>query len=515
MSRKDSRCRRKDRQPSSRLASHSRLCYQEKLCESGGIGIRTGFRIQRLWLGGSTPPSRTRYNLPEKESLVEYSAEDISPVKKKVVITTGPQEVEAAIMGAVALYKSSVQVDGFRKGKVPASVIEQRFRDKIYEEARQDLINVHINDVMQQLGVAPLSGVAVDAGAPFRRGEGYNYSIEFEVLPAFDLPPYEGLEVEQEKVVVAPEEVQKVIDRILRDRAQLVPVDGKAPAVDGQIATIDFEAFEDGKPVEGVRAENFDLALGKRQALEEFEALVKTVPYGEAGEGQISFPEDFLAKDLAGKTVTMKVRVHAVKERRLPELNDDLAKSLGLENVEKLRESILNSYTQSRTNLHKSAAQKILLDRLLKLVDFELPPSVVETQMRTLLGDMASRLERQGRSLDSLGKSLEDLRKEMQPQADELARAQVLLLSIAKKEGLEVSENEVSLHLYRLAMETGEDFKSLRESYDRSGMIFVLRDRMLADKAMDMVYAKARVTEVEAKTDATATDDASGQEKSD
>lgn len=135
--------------------------------------------------------------------------------------------------------------------------------------------------------------------------------------------------------------------------------------------------------------------------------------------------------------------------------------------------------------------------------------------MRTLLGDMASRLERQGRSFDSLGKSLEDLRKEMQPQADELARAQVLLLSIAKKEGLEVSENEVSLHLYRLAMETGEDFKSLRESYERSGMIFVLRDRMLADKAMDMVYAKARVTEVEAKTDATATDDASGQEKSD
>jgi FKBP-type peptidyl-prolyl cis-trans isomerase (trigger factor) len=160
---------------------------------------------------------------------VEYSAEDISPVRKKVVITTEPQEVEAAIMGAVALYKTSVQVDGFRKGKVPASVIEQRFRDKIYEEARQDLINVHINDVMQKLDVSPLSGLDVDTPDTFDRGKGFSYTIEFEVLPTFDLPPYEGMDVEQEKVVLDEKEVQDVLDRILRDRAELVPVDGAGP----------------------------------------------------------------------------------------------------------------------------------------------------------------------------------------------------------------------------------------------------------------------------------------------
>lgn len=430
---------------------------------------------------------------------MEYSAEDISPVRKKVVITTEPQEVEAAIMGAVALYKTSVQVDGFRKGKVPASVIEQRFRDKIYEEARQDLINVHINDVMQKLNVMPLSGLDVDTPDSFERGKGFAYTIEFEVLPAFTLPPYEGMDVEQEKVVVDQKEVQEVLDRILRDRAQLVPVDGTGPAVDGQIATVDFAAFENGEPVEGVKAESFDLALGERQALEDFEALVKTVKYGEEGEGEIRFPDDFLAKDLAGKTVTMKVKVHAIKERKLPELDDELAKTLGLESVEKLKETIGNSYTQSRGNLNKSVAQKTLLDALLKMVEFELPPSLVEVQMNTLLGDMAARLERQGRSLESLGKSMEELRKEMQPQADELARSQVLLLSIAKKEGLDVTDQEVNTQIYQLAMRTGEDFKSLREQYERSGMIFVLRDRMLADKAMDLIYAKANVKEVEPK----------------
>ena len=430
---------------------------------------------------------------------MEYSAEDISPVRKKVVITTEPQEVEAAIMGAVALYKTSVQVDGFRKGKVPASVIEQRFRDKIYEEARQDLINVHINDVMQKLDVSPLSGLDVDTPDTFDRGKGFSYTIEFEVLPAFDLPPYEGMDVEQEKVVLDEKEVQDVLDRILRDRAKLVPIDGTGPAVDGQVATVDFAAFDNGEPIEGVKAESFDLALAERQALEDFEALVKTVKYGEEGEGEIRFPDDFLAKDLAGKTVTMKVKVHAIKERQLPELNDELAKTLGLESVDKLKETIANSYIQSRTNLNKSAAQKNLLDGLLKMVQFELPPSLVETQMNTLLGDMAARLERQGRSLESLGKSIEELRKEAQPQADELARSQVLLLSIAKKEGLDVTDHEVTTQIYQLAMRTGEDFKSLREQYERSGMIFVLRDRMLADKAMDLVYAKANVKEVEPK----------------
>lgn len=109
-------------------------------------------------------------------------------------------------------------------------MIEQRFRDKIYEEARQDLVNVHINEIMQALDVAPVSGITMGGDDTFERGKGYTYSIEFEVLPAFALPPYEGMEVEQEKVVVKEPEVAEVIERIRRDRAQLVPVDGKGPA---------------------------------------------------------------------------------------------------------------------------------------------------------------------------------------------------------------------------------------------------------------------------------------------
>ena len=434
-----------------------------------------------------------------KESLVEYKVEDVSPVKKKVSISIQPEEVTAAILGAVALYRNSVQIDGFRKGKVPTSIIEQRFHEKLYEEARQDLINVHINSVMQELSVSPLSGINVDGPATIERGKGYDYTIEFETLPVFDLPNYEGLEVEQEKVVIDQKEVQSVIDRLRRDKARFVPAEGDAPAVDGQVANVDFEAFDDGRPVPGIKAANFDLPLGEHQALDEFEALVKTIPAGSEGEGPISFPEDFLSKEVAGKTITMKVRVNAVKNVELPELDDEFARSMGVDSVEKLRQSLEKSYAQTRTSLVKGSAQKTLLDRLLKLVDFPLPETLVKIQQTTLLDDMAARLERQGRSLAALGKSEDELMAGFLPRAEELARSQVLLLSIAKKENLEVSDKEVQLQIYNECLRDGADFNQRREQYERSGLIFVLRDRMLADKAMDLIYSRAKVTEVEPK----------------
>lgn len=434
---------------------------------------------------------------------MEYTLEDISPVKKKVQISVDPKEVEAAIMAAVALYRTTVQIDGFRKGKVPASVIEKRFHEKIYQEAKQDLVNVHINEVVTALDVNPISSIDFD-GKDLVRGETFHYNISFEVLPTFELPVYEGLDVDQEKSVVKDEEVDEVVNRILRDRSELVPAEGMGPAVDGQVVDLDFAAYENGVPLEGIAAQNFQLSLGEKQALDAFEDLVKTVPYGEEKEGEVTFPEDFIASDLAGKTVTMKVKVHAIKERKLPAMDDALAKTVGYDNVEKLREGIIDSYKKSRDGLNRAAAQKSLLDRLLKMVEFDLPESMVEIHTRTLLADTKHRLERQGKNLESLGKTPEQLLADARPEAENITRVQVFLLTVARKEGLDVTEGELDQHLYQMCYRSGEDFKEVKDAYARSGMIFTLRDRLLSDKAMDAIYAKSKVHEVEPKVEITA-----------
>ena len=428
---------------------------------------------------------------------MEYVVEDLSPVKKKIKVSLDAQEVDAAIAASVAMYRNSVQIDGFRKGKAPASVVEKRFHDRIYQEAKQDLVNVHINEVLQEGGFTPVSGIELDGG-DLARGEALTYSFSFEILPEFELPAYEGMEAEQERTVVDPEEVQQVIERIRRDKSTLHPVDGNSPPVDGQVAVISFEGFEDGVPLEGIKAQNFELPLGERQALEDFEALVKTVPLGEEKEGDIAFPADFINPQLAGKTVRMRICVHAVKERRLPELDQALAKSMGFEDVDKMREGISDSYRKSRERLHRATAQKKLLDRLLAMVEFALPESMVELHVKNLLADMQGRLERQGKNLASLGKSYEELRAEMLPEAQSVTRSQVFLLRVARAEKLEAPEQEIDSHLYQAAMRSGEDFHALKDAYVKSGMIFHLRDRLLADKAMEAIYAKATIKELDA-----------------
>lgn len=446
---------------------------------------------------------------------MEFTVEDISPVKKKVSITVAPEEVNAAIMGAVALLRDSVKLDGFRKGKVPAEFVEKRYHDKIYSEARQDLVNVHINDVIQQLGVTPVGPINMTGDLlALKKGEPYTYGMEFEIMPQFDLPPYEGVEVEEEETVLDPARVDALLERVRNGAAKLKVVDGDAPAADGQIANIDFEIFENGEPLPDMKTSNFDLEIGSGQSLEDFEKLVKGIPAGHTGEGDVHFPDNFLDQKLAGKTLKVKITVHAVKERELPELNDDFAKSMGQETMEKLRDVITRGYSNSLRQLNKSAAQKKILDQLLKQTDFPLPPSYVDMESRFLLADQAERLQRQGKSIAAMGKSFEQLLEDVRPSAEEFARGEILLLTVAKKENLEVTEREVANQVYKDCLQNGADFQSTLKQMDENGILLKMRDRMLADKAMDLIYAKAKVTMVEPEVSKPVTGEAPAQDVS-
>ena len=430
---------------------------------------------------------------------MEYKVEDLSPVKKQINITVPVDEVNAALAATIAMYRTNVDLKGFRKGKVPSSVIEGRFKKEVYSEATQDLVNVHINEVMGDSEFTPVSRIDFDGGE-LVRDEEFTYSISFEVMPEFELPSYEGFEVEEEKVVVDEKEVDEVIDRIRGNMAENVAVAETRAAKDGEIAVIDFAAYENGEAIEGVSAENFQMSLGDKQALEDFEALVKTITVGESGEGEVTFPEDFINPEFAGKTVNMKVTVHAIQEKKLPELDDELAKKAGgFDSVEKMREAVVESYKTSRDQLNKSQAQKTMLDALLKTVEFPLPESMVDQHVDSLIQERIERLERQGKSIESLGKTPEELRAEVRPEAEEIAKTQIFLIAAAKKEGVEVTEQEVDMQLHQIAMRSGQEFHVVKDYYSKNNLLFSLRDRLLADKAMDAIYEKANVTEVEPK----------------
>lgn len=431
---------------------------------------------------------------------MDYKIEELSPVTRKITITVEAEEVNAAIATAIALYKNRYEIKGFRRGKAPASVVEGKYRTQIYSEATTDLVNYQINEVLNNLGIMPLSRIDVDAGEQkeLERDKDFVYTVSFEVAPEFELPSYEGLEVEVERAVVKDEEVRQVEERILDNAAVVAPIKEDRNPQDGDLVVVTFGAYKGDAIFQGIQAENFELTLGKQQALPEFEGMLKTLKTGDKGEVEITFPEDFINPAMAGETLVMKATLHSIKSRTIPELTDEVAKKAGgFDTVEKMREAIVSSYKQSREQLHKSVAQKKLLDSLLVQVTFDLPPSLVENRIDRLLEDLERRLDRQGKGLQALGKSMEELREAQRPQAEEAVKGEIFLLAVAKKENLEVTSEEIDRTLQQLAMQSRQDFMTVKQYYEENNLIFPLKDRLLADKAMEIIYGQAKKIEIE------------------
>jgi len=269
---------------------------------------------------------------------------------------------------------------------------------------------------------------------------------------------------------------------------------------DGDVAVVSFNATENGEPVPGVRAENFQLSLGEGQALPDFEALVKATMPGADNSGTMSFPADFINQELAGKTVDMNITVHVIKEKELPPVDDELAKKAGsFENLDKLKEAISRSYVQSRQQLYKAAAQKKLLDAVLAKVDYPLPPSLVEEQIGILISDAKNKIERQGKAPEALGRTDEELRKEFEPKALEIVKAQLFLLKLSDAEKIETTPQEMDAYFMQVASRTGQDVLAVKQHYEQNGLVIPVRDKILADKAMEYIYSKAKISKVPAK----------------
>lgn len=430
---------------------------------------------------------------------MEYTVEQPSAVERKVNVTIPVEEVNAAISATIAIYRTSSDFKGFRKGKVPAKMVEARFKNQIYEEATTDLVNYQINEILGELKLAPLSRLDVDAKT-LVRDEEFNYSVGFEVAPEFDLPSYDNLAVEQEKAEIKAEEIDSVIERIRGNLAEEVKVEEDRTAADGDIVFISFNAWEDGKAIDEIKADNFRMVLGEGQSLPEFEGIVKKLKAGEKGEGDVSFPEDFINKDFAGKTVTMRVTLNSIMAQKLPEVDNDFAaKAGGFRDVEQLREAIENSYMESRKSLVKAAAQKDMIDGLLAKTDFPLPPAMVEENIDRLVQDFVQRLEQQGKRLDSVGKKPEEIREDHRGAAEMTVRTQLFLLAVAAKEDLSVSRDEVEAYVRQEAIRNQQDPEEVRRFYEDNNLMFALKDRLLCDKAVEVIYSRAKITEVEPK----------------
>lgn len=426
---------------------------------------------------------------------MQHTVEDLSPVKKKITVTVPASEVDAVLDRTTAQYRMHVALPGFRKGKAPLAMVGKRFSQDILSEATNELIKANLAAIFKELDIAPLDDLSIDENeTPLTRGQEFTYVFSFELMPDITLPDYENIGVEEDEVTVEEKEIDEVIDRMRRRMAERVDVEEKRLAGDNDVVVLDFEGFdENGEPVEGVSGEYLQVFLGEHQVLPDFEALAKTVMAGDSGEGKVTFPENYSHAPLAGKTVTMKITVHSLQARTLPEVDENFAqKAGGYESVAALRESIKETYTRNRTDMAKTKAQRLLLDKLLDATDFPLPEGMIDRHVENFLRGRFEEMAHDGQETASFSEGdFNTLREEAQTEAAKYVKTHLFLLTVAKKEGVAVTPQDITMMLRQIARREGRELKEVQERYAQHNLFPALRDHIMAEKAIGILYDKA------------------------
>ena len=429
---------------------------------------------------------------------MEHSVENVSPVQRKITVTIPSADAAGAIDKAIRRFGADLTLPGFRKGKVPAKVLEKRFGDEIYARAADALVNDAIAEILDKEKLHPMSRIRFEGDAPqAARDKDFSFAFGFEVLSDDIRLPEDlsALEVEVENAEVTPAELEEITSRVLRSMASLEDVTESRLPQDEDVVLVDIDGEYEGKPVEGMKAENYLMQLHapkEGEKMSELDALIRTLHAGEEGEAPMVCPDIFPVEDLRGKTIALKCRLHKISREVLPELNDEVAGKAGFPDAEALRKAIADQAANNKIRTVRSAAQQKLLEGLLDSQDFPLPESLVNAYLNEYLAAAHNDMVRRGMDRKSAAGALEGMKEEGMVEARMQAKAQAFLMALGQREGIRVSDMDVDRQIYQMAQESQQDFRKLRETVWQNGMAHDLQGRILAAKALDLMYGKAK-----------------------
>jgi trigger factor len=389
------------------------------------------------------------------------------------------EEVEQALEAAVRALAKQVRIPGFRKGKIPREVIVQRVgMEGIVHQMLDERLSDWYQEAIRESGIEPVDRPEVDFEDAPESGKSFTFQATVQVMPKPELGEYKGLEVPRLHAEVADEEVDRQVDRLREEFAELRVVEGR-PVQEGDFVTMDFAGTVEGEPVEQAAATDYVLEVGSQQLLPDLEQALVGMAAGEEKQAPVSFPEDYHAEDLRGKTVDFEVKVKEVKEKVLPSLNDDFAKDVSeFETLLELRLDIRKKLQSSRDTAverqYRSAAVK---------------------QAGEMVEEFAHSLAHQGtdlgRFLEMTGQNVERLLSDVRPQAEDQVRQTLVLEAVAEAEGLELVEEELEKRFDEMAAVARMEPAQFRSALEESGKMRSVRQQLLREKAADFIVEHA------------------------
>lgn len=418
--------------------------------------------------------------------------------KAKVVVEIDKPEFEQALNKAYAKCRKDIMLPGFRKGKAPRKMVESMYGATVfYEDAVNEIFpEIYTTAIVDQQLKAVGSPSVSNMDTPDEGG--VVLTIETELYPEVTLGQYKGIEVPKREVKVEESEVDAEVNRMAERNARIETVDRAAQM--GDTVVIDFEGFEGGKPFQGGKAEDYSLTLGSGSFIPGFEEALVGAVAGEERDVNVTFPENYNAKELAGKPAVFKCKVHEVKESIKPELDDEFAKDVSeFDTLDALKNDIRERFTKSREEQNERAFESSAVQLAAANMTCNVPACMIDEQVDHQIEQFAYQLQSQGMKMEDytkmIGGDLSSLRQSMRPMAEQTVRSNILLSEIARAENLEVTDEEVEEELKKLAEQYQMELDKVKAAVDTAAVKSDLMGKKAAKIITDNAVAVAPTEE--------------------
>lgn len=398
----------------------------------------------------------------------------------KLTIEVSADEFEKAMQSAYVKNKGKINIPGFRKGKAPRQMIEKMYGAAIfYEDAANEIIPSAYDREVAECDLELVSQPKIEV-TQIEKGQPFIFTAEVAVKPEVTLGEYKGLEVPKADLTVTDEEVDAEVDKEREKNSRMIDVDDRAVA-NGDSIKLDFDGSVDGVPFEGGKAENYDLVIGSGSFIPGFEEQLVGAEIGKELDVNVTFPEEYHAKDLAGKAAVFKCRVNEIKVKELPEADDDFAQDVSeFDTLAEYKEDIKKRLTEKKETEAKNAKETAALEKAVENAQMDIPAAMIDNQVRQMADDFARRIQSQGISLEQYlqftGMTADKLLDQMRPEAEKRIKNSLVLEAIAKAESFEISDEKVEEEINKMAETYKMEADKVKELLGEAGVAQMKND---------------------------------------
>ncbi len=435
---------------------------------------------------------------------MDVNVEEINALTRKITVTLPGDSVQPKLNEAYDKLKKETKMKGFRRGKVPRSVIVKHYKAQVEAETGEKLVQDNYFDAIEKNGVDPIVHPEIQE-VKYNEDGSFTFVAEVDVRPQFELVQYKGLEVEKENILVTDEEIQLELAEMQKNMAALRSVADR-PIQKDDVVVVDFQGFHEGAPMPQVKNENYSIEVGSGNMGAEFEEKLVGMNKDEEGTQEVDFPESHPNPIIKGKKVEFRIKIKDIKERVLAELDDEFAKDAGKEfqTLDDLKASIRERLTKKRAERAEGVTTDKIMQKLLELHDFEVPKRLVAFEIEQMIKQTEQQFEQSGMSLEAAGLSREKLAEQNAEMAQKRVRGDFILKKIAEVEEIKVEDEDMERGFKRIGDMYNMPVAKVKEFFQNRDDLLPLMNELLNEKILAFLREQAvfvEAAEPDTKTD--------------